>query len=222
MPYLNFIALYIETFCHREHWVRLYVTFDIARQASTSLLLNLLPRERNFIQSKLEDQNLHPFTFHPLFVPVIVIDLLFYEVLDQLHQAFSKSVNTYIDADLYDSQTYKHLKKEDLDIEEASDKSLQHEQNILVLFEKIENAIKIAAKLISWFESFDTTSMSEYQRKQFLSTGSILQDRLEYVLDVLDLQLVRLKRTHGHAQLNRLGVQIPVLCLVYTGRTPKN
>jgi hypothetical protein len=200
------LAMYIETFSHWIYWVRLYVTFDPVTHTSTSLLLNLLPRERIFIQSRLEDKALHPFTQHPLFVPVLVMELLLQETSNHLVKAFSNSVRMYIVADLHDSQIHKCLKEEDLDIEKASEDSLKHEQYILILFEKIENNIKIGAKLMAWFSTFDTTSMTAFQRKRFECADAILRDRLKYLLDVFEFQLIRLKRAHGHAQLNRLGV----------------
>jgi hypothetical protein len=204
----NVLAMYIETFRHWVCWVRLYVTFDPVTRTSTSLLLNLLPPERIFIQSRLEDKELHPFTSHPLFVPVLVMELLYQETSDGLAQAHSNSINMYIVAGLHDNQVYNCLKEEDLDIEKASEDSLRHEQQMLILFEKIENNIKIGTKLMVWFSTFDTASMSAFQRKRFESADAILRDRLKYFLDGFDFQLIRLKRAHGHAQLNRLGVII--------------
>ena len=207
----NVLAMYIETFSHREYWVRLYVTFDPVKHVATSLLLNLLPQERNFIQSRLEDEALHPFTSHPLFVPVLALELLLQEASDRRAEAFSNSVEMYIVADLHDNQVYKRLKQNDLDIEAASEQSLRHEQNILILFEKIETNIKIGTKVLRWFGTFDTSFMTESERKRFQSADSILRNRMEYLVEGFELQLIRLKRTQGHAQLNRLGVVLHCL-----------
>jgi hypothetical protein len=199
------IAMYIETFGHRECWVRLSITFDAARHVSTIFLHNLLPNEREFIKSKLGDEALQPFSFHPLFVPVLVLELLLEEAIHTLGPEFGYSIHMYINANLHVLRGYE-LPKRDLDIEEASEDSLRHEQSILILLEKIESAIKIGAKVLTWFGTFDTSFMTESERKRFQCADSILRNRVEYLVEGLDLQLIRLRRTQGHAQLNRLGV----------------
>jgi hypothetical protein len=199
------IAMYIETFGHRECWVRLSVTFDAARHVSTIFLHNLLPNEREFIKSKLEDETLQPFSLHPLFVPVLILELLFHEAIHTLGPEFGYSIHMYINANLHVLRGYE-LPKHDLDIEEASEDSLRHEQSILILFEKIESAIKIGTKVLNWFGTFDTSFMSECERKGFQSADAILRNRMEYLVEGFELQLIRLRRTQGHAQLNRLGV----------------
>jgi hypothetical protein len=204
----NVLAIYIETFSHWEYWVRLYVTFDPVTHTSTSLLLNLLPQEHNFIESRLKDKALHPFTPHPLFVPVLVMELLFQEASCNLVQAHKNSVKMYIVADLHNNKVYECLKQDDLDIERASEDSIRYEQSILILFEKIENAMKIGAKLMTWFGNFHTSSMAESERQSFQSADAILRNRVENLVDRFEMQLMRLRRAHGHTQLNRLGVSL--------------
>ena len=200
----------MENLSHRECWFRLFVSFDASKRTSTTLLHGLLPRERKVIESRLEDQDLHPFSLHPLFVPVLVTELMFLEAKEQLSKAFVTSIHVYVAADLHINLGYKHLKDKNLDIEKASEDCLRHEQNILILFEKIETNIKITARLMTWFSTFDTTSMTAFHRKRFESADAILRARLKYLMDGFEFQLVRLKRAHGHTQLNRLGVLVPV------------
>jgi hypothetical protein len=132
-------AIYMENLSHREYWIRLFVVFDAETRTTTSLLLHLLPRERNVIEQKLSDNALYPLTLHPLFVPTLVIELLFQETTEYLNFAFSASIGMYIAAGLHDSAGYRHYQRKHLDMEKAADKSLGHEQNILVLCEKLES-----------------------------------------------------------------------------------
>ncbi len=45
------LAMYIENLSHRKCWFKLFVTFDLANHTTTSLLNNLLPKERDYIQA---------------------------------------------------------------------------------------------------------------------------------------------------------------------------
>jgi hypothetical protein len=198
--------MYIENLSHRECWIRLYVTFDSSTHTTSSLLLHLLPSEREFIEQRLKDEAMYPFTLHPLFVPTIVMELLFQEALKCLSREFDPSVSLYIEAEFHSNERYRHLKKEDLDVEKASETSLGHEQQILILLEKLESNVKMGNQLLTWFDEFPTDKFSAEQRTRFESAGTMLRNRLESLIDGFGFQLVRLKRVQGHAQLNRLGV----------------
>jgi hypothetical protein len=197
----------MENLSHREYWIRLFVIFDAETRTSTSLLLHLLPPERDFIEQKLRDKTLYPLTLHPLFVPTLVIELLFQETTEYLDFAFGASIGMYIAAGLHDSAGYRYYKRTDLDMEKAAEKSLGHGQRILVLCEKLESNVKIANKLLSWFGELPTDKMSAEQKEHFESAGAIIRNRLESLIDGFGFQLIRLKRVQGHAQLNRVGVR---------------
>jgi hypothetical protein len=143
---------------------------------------------------------------HPLFTPTLVMELLFQEASEYLHLVYCNSVGLYIAAELHTNEGYRHLKKEDLDMEEASETALGHEQHILILCEKIESNLKIGTKLLSWFDDLPTDQASAEQRTRFDSAGVIIRNRLENLIDGFEFQLIRLKRVQGHAQYNRLGV----------------
>jgi hypothetical protein len=184
----------------------MFVTFNSGNFTTTSLLLHLLPTERAFIEQKLGDAALQPLMHHPLFTPTLVMELLFQEASEYLHLVYCNSVGLYIAAELHTNEGYRHLKKEDLDMEEASETALGYEQHILILCEKIESNLKIGTKLLSWFDDLPTDKASAEQRTRFDSAGVIIRNRLENLIDGFEFQLIRLKRVQGHAQYNRLGV----------------
>ena len=198
--------MYIENFRHRECWIRLFISVDPAKQETMSVLHNLLAEERTYVLERLEDPVLHPLTLHPLFVPTLVIELLHSEILQLLDLLFISSVRLYIAADLHADDRYSHLRNRDLDVEQELERSLGYEQRILILSEKMQSTIQIGRRLLGWFGAFETCHMTSELQSRFRSAGSIIENRLQYLVDTLDLQMIRLKRTQGHTQLSRLGV----------------
>jgi len=148
------------------------------------------------MMARLEDKVLYPLSYHPLFVPILVMELLYNEVILSLAPMFGESIRLSIAADLDDDERYRHLIRKGLDIEHASERSLGHEQkNILTLAEKLGSAIKIGGKLMTWFSCFRTDNMTADQKSCFDSSSAIIQNRLEYLIDGLDIQLLRVKGT---------------------------
>jgi hypothetical protein len=70
--------------------------------------------------------------------------------------------------------------------------------------EKIEFAMKMANKIITWLD-LDSTSLPEEKRDKFNTAGEIIQNRIQYLVDGLDFQILR-RRAQGQSQLNKLGV----------------
>lgn len=203
--------MYIENLCHRDCWFRLFVVFDPIRCTSASVLHNLIPKERAFIQERLEDPALKPLSLHPIFIPTLLIELLSREALQLLDSVHINSVRLYIAADLIADDRYKNEPlwlSQELDAEQHAEKSLQYEQRALILLEKMESVIKLASTLLSWTPDFDKNHMSSDLQSRFQSAEKIIQNRLQYLLDTLDLQMIRVRRTQGHTQLNRLGVSV--------------
>jgi hypothetical protein len=58
---------------------------------------------------------------------------------------------------------------------------------------------------------FETFRMSSGLRPRSETGGEIIQNRLQHLVNMLEFQTFRVKRTEGHAELNRLGV-----CLLAT------
>jgi hypothetical protein len=173
-----------------------FVTFDPTNCTTTNIVHNLLSKERQAMMARLEDKVLYPLSYHPLFVPILVMELLYNEVILSLAPMFGESIRLSIAADLDDDERYRHLIRKGLDIEHASERSLGHEQkNILTLAEKLGSAIKIGGKLMTWFSCFRTDNMTADQKSCFDSSSAIIQNRLEYLIDGLDIQLLRVKGT---------------------------
>jgi hypothetical protein len=215
--------MYIENLCHRDCWFRLFIVFDPTHCTSTAVLHNLLFEEREYINERLGDKTLQPLSLHPMFVPTLIIELLFREALQLLDSTFVDSVKLYIVADLIADDRYKNDQlriNQHLDAERRSEDSLKYEQQTLVLLEKMESAIKLASKLMSWLPEFETDHMSSDLQSRFRSAGDIIQNRLEYLIDTLDLQMLRAKRTQGHAELDRLGVSVLTPSSYALPRTP--
>jgi hypothetical protein len=148
---------------------------------------------------------------HPLFVPTLVMELLFQETVGNLGLVYNNSIDDLITAELHGDSRYRHVKKKALGIEKASETLLGNEQDTLTLCEKIESNAKMGMKLMSWFDECPTGKMSADQRTRFISAGAIIQNRLQSLIDGFEFQLIRLKRIQGHAELNRLWV-----CTTYT------
>jgi hypothetical protein len=189
----------------------LFVTFDSEKHTTTSLLLHLLPLERDFIEQKLGDKALQPLMLHPLFVPTLVMELLFQETVGLLGLVYNNSIDDLITAELHGDSRYRHVKKKAPGIEKASETLLGNEQDTLTLCEKIESNAKMGMKLMSWFDEFPTGKMSADQRTRFISAGAIIQNRLQSLIDSFEFQLLRVMRMQGHTELNRLWV-----CTTYT------
>jgi hypothetical protein len=199
-------GFYIENFSHRNHWLKLFVTFNPQTQVTSAMLHNLIGPELDFIQGRLNDAALHALTVHPMFVVVLVMELLFNETLVEARAVFGNSIRLQHKANLHDNEAFKHLVDENLNIEDAASRAFGNEQRILVLLEKMEFAIKMGKKAMSWIEDLELTDSTDEQKSRFKTSGQIICNRFEYLLDGLDLQLIRVKRARSHSQLNRTGV----------------
>jgi hypothetical protein len=199
-------ALYIETGSYRDNWFKVFVSFDCSNQSTTVMLHNLLAEELEFINQRLSDIALHPLTIHPLFILVLILELLFKEALEDVRAVFSNSIRQRDKGDLHTNERFRHLKQINLDLEKEAAWALGNEQFILGLLEKIEFAIKMGTKVMSWFKEFDASVKDTFQRDKLKTAGDIIHNRFEYLVDGLEFQMIRLKRARSHSQLNRLGV----------------
>jgi len=196
----------MENFSHRSYWFKVFVAYNATNQTTTTFLHNLHLSEYEFIQARFDEVVLHPLSIHPMFVPVLVMELLFHEALAQVRFVFEDSVRLRHKAGLVKDETYKHLEQENLDIEEEATTALSHEQKIVTLLEKMEFAIKVGNKLMAWLKDFDTSTMTDELAEKFHTAGQIIYNRLEYIVDGLDIQLIRVNRAQSLTRLNRLGV----------------
>jgi hypothetical protein len=94
---------------------------------------------------------------------------------------------------------------EDLNTSSPAEISLVHERKILVSCETAESIIKMGVKIISCVGRLLTEKMSIKHKNCFGSAGAIIGDQLEIVPNVFEFQLIRLKRVHAHARMNRFG-----------------
>jgi hypothetical protein len=157
----------------------------------------------------LLDEALLPLTIHPLFILVLVLELLFDEALEKLSSAFSHSIRLSTTGGLKagpDAELFKHLQQANMDIKNTAALALTDEQELLGVQEKIEFGIKMGNKIITWLDDLDPSSLPEEKRDQFNTAGEIIQNRIQYLVDGLDFQISRLRRAQGQSQLNRLGV----------------
>ena len=218
---IHSLAIYMENLCDREYWFRLFGVFDPATRTTTIILHNLLAKERAYIEERLADPLLQPFTLHPMFIPTLTIELLFGEALQLLNEGFIKAVRLYIVAKLIPDARYNDddRMEQPLDPEQGSEESLKHAQLGPILLEKMESAVKIATTLLSWMPDFEIPQPSSDLESRFQTAGEIIQNRLQYLVDTLELQMIRVKRAQGHTELNRLGVSFfwHLFPLLFTG-----
>jgi len=182
------------------------VSFDSSNQSTIVMLHNLLAEELEFINQRLNDIALRPLTIHPLFILVLILELLFKEVLEGVRIVFSNSIHQQHRGELHCMKRLRHLKQINLDLEKEAAWALGNEQFILGLLEKMEFAIKMGIKVMSWFKEFDASVEDTLQRDRFKTTRDIIYNRFEYLVDGLEFQMIRLQRARSHSQLNRLGV----------------
>ena len=164
------------------------------------MLHNLLGPELEFVHSWLHEATLHPLTIHPMFVVVLLIELLLNEAQAEARVVFRNSVHLQHGGSLHTTDMFKHLVEENLDIEQTAAEFLGNEQRILVLLEKIRFAIKMGEKVLSWSNDLEATSAIEEQQTRFNTAGEIIQNRFEYLVDCLDLQIIRVTRARNHTE----------------------
>ena len=204
---LRLAALYIETGSHRDNWFKIFVSFDCSNQSTIVMLHNLLVEELEFINKRLNDIALHPLTIHPLFTLALVLELLFKEAIEGVRVVFGESIRQQHKGDLHIDERFRHLKQINLDLEKEAAWALGNEQWILGLLEKMEFAVKMGTKVMSWFAEFDASVENTLQGDKSKTAGAIIHNRFEYLVDGLEFQMIRLKRARSHSQLNRLGVR---------------
>lgn len=170
------------------------------------MIHNLLPAESEFMLKHLTNVNIYPLTIHPMLLFVLIMELLFDEVVVETRIAFGDSIRLKYFGELHTEGRFKHMAQENFDIKEAVATALGNEQKILGLIEKSEFAIRMGSKAQSWFEGLDCLVPAGEQRNRFATAGNIILNKLEYLVDGIELQLLRLKRAQGHSQLNKLGV----------------
>jgi hypothetical protein len=59
---------------------------------------------------------------------------------------------------------------------------------------------------MTWVDDLQPAGSSEEKKARFAIAAHIIRNRFEYLVDGLDLQLIRTRRAQGHCQLNRTGV----------------
>jgi len=74
------------------------------------------------------------------------------------------------------------------------------------LEERIDFSIMTGKKLLSYFENLSAITNDGPHKSAFENSGSIIYNRLEYLVNTLEFQLPRLRRTQAHTQLHRNGV----------------
>jgi hypothetical protein len=137
------------------------------------------------------------------------LELVFDEAQDKLRSKFASSIKLSTAGGLKagpDAELFKHLQQANIDIKNTAALALTDEQELLGVQEKIEFAIKMGNKIITWLDDLDPTSLTEERRDQINTAGEIIQNRIQYLVDGLDFQISRLRRAQGQSQLNRLGV----------------
>ncbi|KAH7400318.1 hypothetical protein BKA64DRAFT_708005 [Cadophora sp. MPI-SDFR-AT-0126] len=200
-------SFYVETSSHRDFWFKVFVSFDEVRQMTTVIIHNLLATELDYIEEKFNEKGLHCLTIHPLFVFVLIMDLLFREIVYGTRVALGDAVRLKLRGALHTEERFKHLQQENFNVEEEVTKALGNEQNILGLLEKTEFAIKMGTKIILWFGDLDCSTLADEQKTKFNTAGEIIRSRFEYLVDGLNFQLLRLRRAQSHSQLNRSGLE---------------
>lgn len=170
------------------------------------MLHNLLAEELQFIHNKLNETTLQALTIHPMFVLVILMELLFNGIQEAAQVVFGDSIRLRLEANLFGNEVFKHLIEENLGIEEAAAKAFGNEQWILTALEEMEFTVKMGCKFISWCKDFELADATEYQKVRFDTAGQIICNRLEYMVNGLDLQLIRVRRAQNQSRLNRTGV----------------
>jgi hypothetical protein len=124
------------------------------------MLHNLRAEQHEYIQRRLLEEALLPLTIHPLFITVLILELLFNEALEKLDSAFDNSIRLSTAGGLKagpDAELFKHLQQANIDIKVTAALALTDEQELLGVQEKIEFAMKMGNKIITWLDDLDST-----------------------------------------------------------------
>jgi hypothetical protein len=143
-----------------------------------------------------------------MFILVLMMELLHHETLKSLEHTFGRTIGLKLIGGFESDERFHHLQDLNLDLKTAAEHALVLEQEVSSIQEKMNFAIKMGTKLLSWMPILNTDNVPERHKEQFHISGEIIRDRLEHLIDSLDLHLIRANRAQSHAQLNRLGVSL--------------
>ncbi|TVY41047.1 hypothetical protein LSUB1_G003808 [Lachnellula subtilissima] len=200
-------SFYIENLSYREGWYKVSIAYDPALMSTSVYLHNFEMHESRTICDRLLSEPLHPLTLHPMLVPMLVFELIFEICIKELERLFISSIQIQHTLGLSNYKLFEHFKDIQLDNDAAAKSSFGDGQSLCALEEHFDFSIMMGKKLLSYFENLNKVTNAEQHKPAFENAGSIIYNRLDYLVSALELQLPRLRRTQAHTQLNRTGLE---------------
>ena len=203
----NSAAFYVETYSYRNRWHKLSVSY-VPKTMTTSIFLhNMSVDDTRSLISRLLRPAIQPLTIHPMLIPVLAFEITWEFCQKELNRLFEHCISTYQALGLNNSRAFTHFRANEADDQAAAEQSFGDGQDLCALEERVEFSIMMAKKLLSYFEDLEHKTPDGPLKGPFVEAGSIIQTRLEYLLDTLEFQLPRFRRAKGHTILNRTGVR---------------
>lgn len=148
-----------------------------------------------------------------MLVPTFVYELLFSVCIKELQRLFQSSIHVEHSMGLHNNSIFSHFAAEGMNIEKATKDSFGDGQAIAYLEERMEFNLLLGRKLLSHFATIRSASVTaneglpEFQITLFNDAHETIYNRLQFLVETLELQVPRLARTKAHTALNLSGLE---------------
>ncbi|KAI9737256.1 MAG: hypothetical protein M1818_005789 [Claussenomyces sp. TS43310] len=203
----DLFALYFESYSYRVGWYKLSISYDPTTLITSAFLHNLFIGDIQAVTSKLLSKAVLPLTIHPMLLPVLVLELLFKQCIKDLHRLFFAAVKTQQTMGLNSYRMFAHFADDQADIEEAAERSFGDGQQLAGLEERMEFGIMAGRKLLGLFEKLEKITPNGVHKAGIVEAATIIQNRLEFLVEGLEFQMPRLRRAKAHTVLNQTGLE---------------
>lgn len=200
-------AFYAETYSYRRRWHKICVSYAPKTMTSSLFLHNMSAEDTRNLVSKLLRPSIQPLTIHPMLIPVLVYEFTFETCNKELYRIFDRCIGLYQTLGLTNNRAFSHFKVYEADDRYAAEMSFGDGQSLCALEERVDFSIMMGKKMLSYFDDLEHRTPDSKLKGTFVEAGSIIQTRLEYLIDSLEFQLPRLRRAKAHTLLNRTGVR---------------
>lgn len=182
------------------------VTYAAKTMTSSVFVHNLSIDDTRDLVYRLSKPSIQPLTIHPLLVPVLVYEFTFHSCHRELYRIFDNCIGLYQKLGLNFNTAHSHFRDAEADDKIATEIAFGDSQSLCALEERMDFSIMMGKKLMSYFDDLEQATPDSEMKVTFVEAGSIIRNRLEYLIDGLEFQLPRLRRAKAHTQLNRTGV----------------
>lgn len=178
---------------------------------TSAFIHNLSAEDTQNLVSRLLRPSIQQLTIHPMLLAVLAFEFTFDTCHRELYRIFDRCIGLYQTLGLTNNRAFAHFRINEADDLYAAEMSFGDGQSICALEERVDFSIMMGRKLLGYFDDLEHKTPDGELKDVFLEAGSIIKNRLEYLVDALEFQLPRLRRAKAHTQLNRTGVCLILL-----------